>query len=167
MAEPMVGEIRILAGKETPPGWACCDGQLLSINDYKALFSVLGTMYGGDGRTTFALPDMRGRTPIHPDKDAYRLGKTGGEAKHALTVNELPGHAHDSLALIGVAATQSGPQTIASSAPVATLAAQERHGLFGIGTPAEDTAAEGHDNLQPYSVVTYVIALHGATPSRK
>lgn len=163
----MVGEIRILAGNETPPGWACCDGQLLSTDDYKALFAVLGTTYGGDGRTTFALPDLRGRTPVHADKESYRLGKTGGETKHALTVNELPGHAHDSLALIGVAAAQTGPLTVVSAAPVATLAAQEQRGLFGIGTPTEDVPAEGHDNMQPYLVVTYVIALHGATPSRK
>lgn len=163
----MVGEIRMLAGSETPPGWACCDGQLLSIHDYKSLFSVLGTTYGGDGRTTFALPDLRGRIPVHTDKGAYRLGNTGGESAHALSVAELPSHAHDSLALIGVETARVGAQTVMSSAPVATLEAREQHSLFGFGATAETTTAEGHDNLQPYLVVTYVIALHGAAPLRK
>lgn len=163
----MAGEIRMLAGSETPPGWACCDGQLLSIQEYKTLFSVLGTTYGGDGRTTFALPDLRGRTPIHAAKGAFRPGQTGGEASHALTVAELPSHAHDSLALIGMQTAQVGVQTVTSAAPVATLAAKEQHSLFGFGASTETAAAEGHDNLQPYVVVTYVIALHGATPSRK
>ena len=167
MAEPMIGEIRLLAGKETPPGWACCDGQLLAIQEYKSLFSVLGTTYGGDGRTTFALPDLRGRTPIHADNDAYRLGKTGGEVAHALSVDELPSHAHDALASLGAEKATAGAQTVMSSAPVATLAAQEQRGLFGIGATAETVTAEGHDNLQPYLVVTYVVALHGVTPSRK
>jgi microcystin-dependent protein len=163
----MIGEIRMLAGTETPPGWACCDGQLLSIQDYKSLFSVLGATYGGDGRTTFALPDLRGRTPIHAGKGAYRLGKTGGETTHELSVDELPGHSHDALAFIGAETAKVGAQSVVSSSPVATLAEQEQRCLFGIGAAAETVAAEGHDNLQPYLVVTYVIALYGATPSRK
>ena len=167
MAEPMIGEIRVLAGKETPPGWACCDGQLLAIQEYKSLFSVLGTTYGGDGRTTFALPDLCGRTPVHADKGTYRLGKSGGDAVHALSVDELPSHAHDAMALLGTETAKAGAQTVVSSTPVATLAAPEQRGLFGIGASAETVAADGHDNLQPFLVVTYVIALHGATPSRK
>ncbi len=163
----MVGEIRMLAGNETPPGWACCDGQLLAIKDYASLYSVLGTTYGGDGRTTFALPDLRGRTPIHADRQTYRAGMTGGEAVHALSVDELPSHAHDSLALIGTTTTKVGPQTVMSAAPVATLAAREQRGLFGIGETADTAPAEGHDNLQPYLVVTYVIALYGAAPGSK
>src|SRR5690606_27622905 len=92
MADPMVGEIRLLAGSEVPPGWAACDGQVLPIREHRELYAVLGTTYGGDGRTTFALPDLRGRTPVHPDGATFRAGAAGGEKQHALTASELPGH---------------------------------------------------------------------------
>lgn len=167
MAEPMIGEIRMLAGSETPPGWAACDGQLLSISENKALFSILGATYGGDGQTTFALPNLRGRTTIHPDGNAFRAGKSGGEPAHAISVSELPAHAHDALALLGDQAAATGVQTVMSAAPVATLAAQELRSVFGLGASTEAVAAEAHDNLQPYLVVTYVIALNGVAPSRK
>ena len=166
MADPMVGEIRMLAGSETPPGWASCDGQLLPIQEYRALYTVLGTTYGGDGRTTFALPDLRGRTPVHVDGNTFRLGQAGGETAHTISADELPSHAHGSLALLGNPTANVGVQTVSSAAPVATLAAQEQRSLFGIGVAADTAAGEPHENLQPYLVVTYVIALHGVSPSR-
>ena len=98
MSEPFVGEIRMFAGNFAPQGWAFCDGQLLSVNQNDALFSLLGTIYGGDGRTTFGLPDLRGRLPMHagtgPGLSPQRMGSMGGQENVTLTVNEMPAHSH-------------------------------------------------------------------------
>lgn len=152
MAQPMVGEIRMLAGNKPPPGWACCDGQLLPIHEYKDLYAVIGTRYGGDGRTTFALPDLRDRTPVHSDGGSYRVGQQGGESGHVLTPAELPGHAHGNLELLRVA--ESAPSGASTGSVMVEPA-----------DPA--TGTKPHDNLQPYLSVTFVIALHGASPARK
>ena len=109
MSEPFVGEIRMFAGNFAPRGWAFCDGQLLATSQNDALFSLLGTIYGGDGRTTFGLPDLRGRIPVHagtgPGLSPRRLGAKAGAEKVTLTVNELPSHTHDL-----VASNQAGNQ---------------------------------------------------------
>lgn len=162
MAGPIVGEIRILAGTDAPPGWACCDGQQLPVREYPELFSVLGTTYGGDGRQHFALPDLRSRTPVHADGGAYRLGHSGGEAGHALTSSELPGHAHGSLGLIGSGASATGVVTISATNGSSAPASQSYTLESSTGA-----AAEPHDNLQPYLGLTFVIALHGVSPSGK
>jgi len=116
MSEPFVGEIRMFAGNFAPRGWAFCDGQLLAVSQNDALFSLLGTIYGGDGRTTFGLPDMRGRTPLHagqgPGLSNRRLGAKAGAENVTLTVNQLPSHRHDWQATTALASSQS-PVSIA------------------------------------------------------
>src|SRR6056297_3180065 len=114
MSEPFVGEIRMFAGNFAPRGWAFCDGQLLAVSQNDALFSLLGTIYGGDGRTTFALPDMRGRFPLHPGNGpglpSYRQGQRGGRPELTLNQTELPAHSHSATLKAGkVQATGKNP----------------------------------------------------------
>ena len=113
--EPFVGEIRMFAGNFAPRGWAFCDGQLLSVSDNDALFSLLGTIYGGDGRTTFGLPDLRGRIPIHAGQGSglsnRRLGSKGGAEQVTVTVNQTPTHTHDWKATDGLAQNDSPANT--------------------------------------------------------
>jgi microcystin-dependent protein len=173
MSEPFLGEIRVLGFQFTPRGWAGCDGQLLSIAQNSALFSLLGTTYGGDGRTTFALPDLRGRTPIHQGQgqglSPYSMGQNGGSESHTLTANEMPQHSH-ALAATNAGGNQQSPQ----GTFIATDAAGNTAGFSSSAPtvamhPASITATGGsqpHNNLQPYLTVNFCIALQGIFPSR-
>ncbi len=171
MSEPYVGEIRMFAGNFAPRGWAFCDGQLLAVSQNDALFSLLGTIYGGDGRTTFGLPDMRGRIPVHagtgPGLSARRLGTKAGQESVTLTVNQTPAHTHDVTALTE-AGTQDSPHS-------AMLAASSTVRMYRNGAPNVDMAAamvgnnggsQGHNNLMPTVCVHFIIALFGIYPSR-
>jgi microcystin-dependent protein len=155
-AEPFVGEISMFAGNFAPRGWAFCDGQLLAIRDNEALFSILGTTYGGDGRTTFALPDLRGRTPIHPGigpgLSDRRLGSKGGAEKlPAKTITLAPATSQ--------ARVPSDPDiNMRSKKPRSTGSAATTT------TVADPDAANG--NMQPFTTVHYIIALQGIYPSR-
>ncbi len=163
MSEPFLGEIRIVSFNFAPRGWAVCNGQVLPINQNQALFSLLGTTYGGNGQTTFALPDLRGRVPLHMG-GGFVAGQAGGEAQHTLTVSELPPHIHSVGAMPGLAdktdptgrAWAGGRTAYASSANTTMNAAS-------IGTAG---ASQGHDNLSPYLTLTFCIALQGIFPSR-
>ncbi len=165
--DPFLGEIRMFGGNFAPRGWALCDGQLLPISKYSALFSILGTTYGGDGRTTFGLPDLRGRVPVHagrgPGLSDYRLGKKGGQETVTLTTSEMPSHHHGLVA---------GSNSSASQASGNLIAAQ---GQFSTGSPGsamhqaslQNTGgSQPHTNIQPYLAVHYIIALQGIYPSR-
>jgi microcystin-dependent protein len=160
MDEPIIGEIRLSACDRIPAGWASCDGQILSISEHRALFDVIGNRYGGDGRRTFALPDLRGRVAIHADDQAYPLGASGGSARHTLTVEELPAHSHDlfATAVNGtgyIVANEAGSQVSADVVDgVVELSAA---GAFGVATH--------HENMQPYLGVMFVIALVGHSPT--
>jgi microcystin-dependent protein len=165
MAEQVAGEIRMLANGGVPPGWASCDGQVLQIREHKALFAVLGTTYGGDGNATFALPDLRGRTPIHSNPGITNLGQTGGEQSHSIRVSEIPAHAHGSIGLIGQPAATSGVQLATSPTPTATQTTSATLSISPTETMTESAA--GHNNLQPYLTVNFIIALEGASPGRK
>ena len=157
MDEPIAGEIRLAASDRIPAGWAACDGQLLSINEHRALYDVIGTRYGGDGRRTFALPDLRGRVALHAN-ESYPLGRKGGTSRHALTIGELPEHHHE---LLLVPATASGDQKAGGYAVVDdSTDIVEWHGTEATGT------ATGHDNMQPYLGLVFMIALVGQSPAR-
>ena len=165
MSEPYLAQIRMFGGNFAPRGWAFCDGQLLPINSNQALFSLLGTTYGGDGRTTFALPDLRGRAPMHPN-GPHPQGERGGEATHVLSVAEIPPHHHVSRGTTD-SANEAGPAG-------ALVAPQRRNETFAAaadanaiaGTVGAAGASGAHDNSQPSSVVNFIIALEGLFPSR-
>lgn len=167
MAGPIVGEIRMLANGEAPPGWASCDGQVLQIREYKQLFAVLGSTYGGNGTTTFALPDLRGRTPIHSSPGKIDRGQAGGETNHTITPAEIPAHAHGSMGMIGTFTTFSGVQVAAGPAPATARTGAATTTLSLPATNIQEAQAAGHDNLQPYLAVKFIIALEGASPGRK
>lgn len=172
MSEPFVGEIRMFAGNFAPRGWAFCDGQLLAVSQNDALFSLLGTIYGGDGRTTFGLPDLRGRIPIHaghgPGLSERRLGAKGGEEAVTLTVNQLPSHGH---ALTG---TSAGATSID---PVGNAPAQGLADYLNPRPPVNlnmnpqavgnTGGSRSHTNLMPFLCVHFIIALVGIFPSRQ
>lgn len=166
MAEPFLAEIRLMSFDFAPRGWAQCNGQLLPINQNQALFSLLGTTYGGDGRTTFALPNLQGRSPMHVDGGSgLPLGKAGGEASHTLIDAEMPAHAHT---VNGSSAAASTPvptnNVLATAGNVYGTAA----GLIATrnGTLMPAGGGQPHENQQPYLVVNYCIALQGLFPSR-
>lgn len=165
MAQPYIGEIRMFAGNFAPAGWAFCEGQLLPISEYDTLFALFGTTYGGDGLETFALPDLRGRIPIHQG-DGFVLGETGGVEDVTLTVQQMPAHAHPLLAstAIGSAASPEGHVLAASGSsnayrPGPASAALSSQSVGPIG------GSQPHTNMQPYLCVDYIISLFGIYPT--
>ncbi len=172
MSEPFVGEIRMFAGNFAPRGWAFCDGQLLAVTQNDALFSLLGTVYGGDGRTTFGLPDLRGRIPIHagtgPGLSQRRLGAKAGSEEVTLTVNQLPSHTHDLQALQQNAGTPNASGNLLAQTPTVDLYITDPP-FEGMNSNAV-TAVGGsssHTNLMPFLCIHFIIALFGIYPSRQ
>lgn len=172
MSEPFVGEIRMFAGNFAPQGWAFCDGQLLAVSQNDALFSLLGTTYGGDGRTTFGLPDLRGRVPIHagngPGLSARPLGSKGGTEKETVTINQMAPHSHafqgtDQLA---VSPNPAGNVTAKSTTADAYINEAPSSALAG-GAVTSTGGSQSHTNLMPYLCVHFIIALFGIYPSRQ
>jgi microcystin-dependent protein len=164
MAEPFLSEIRIMSFGFAPRGWALCDGQLLPINQNQALFSLLGTTFGGDGRVNFALPDLRGRTPIHVG-GGHTLGERGGEQAHTLSIQEIPTHTHvasASTTATGGNATPNGNvlggANNAYHAP-ASLTALNPQTVTNVG------GSQAHLNMQPFLALNFSIALQGIFPS--
>ncbi|MEZ4870008.1 MAG: tail fiber protein [Caldilineaceae bacterium] len=176
MSEPFIGQITMFAGNFAPRGWAFCDGQLLPIAQYNALFSILGTTYGGDGRTTFALPDLRGRVAMHPGHgpglSGHQLGERSGAEAINLTVAQMPTHNHTVTAQLRAAtespdnesptgAVLAASEIYANSTPDATMAPAAIQ-----VTEANAGGSQPHSNLQPYQCVNFIIALEGIYPSR-
>jgi microcystin-dependent protein len=164
MAEPFLSEIRIMSFVFAPQGWALCNGQLLPINQNQALFSLLGTTFGGDGRVNFALPDLRGRTPIHVGS-GHTLGEQGGEQAHTLATNELPTHVH-----IASASSTNGNVNFASG-NVLAAAGNAYSGPSNLTTLNPTSIAsvggsQAHLNMQPFLTLTFCIALQGIFPSQ-
>jgi microcystin-dependent protein len=175
MTDQFLAEIRVFAGNFAPSGWATCDGQLLPITQNTALFSLLGTTYGGDGRTSFGLPNLMGSGPLQqgqgPGLSQHYLGEVGGQADVTLLTSEMPTHTHLANA-VDAAGTSGSPQ--------GAVWAQARYGrgsvpLYGSGTPnqlmgAQDIGVTGqglpHNNMPPYLTVTFIIALQGIFPAR-
>ena len=170
MAEPFIAEIKLFGGNFAPRNWAFCEGQLLPISTNQALFSLLGTIYGGDGRTTFALPDLRGRVPLHPGTgpglSTYRLGEKPGSETTTINANNLPAHTHG----INMASASEGD----SNSPANNFLAQSDARSYTNAGPAVAsggaTASAGgsqpFDNRQPSIAMNYIIALQGVYPSR-
>jgi microcystin-dependent protein len=169
--EPFIGDITLVAFNFEPKGWAFCNGQLLSIAQNTALFSILGTTYGGNGVQTFGLPDLRGRVPIHwgqrPGGSNFTLGQVGGQATHTLIPSTIPAHNHPVLNVSNL----TGSQFVAGNASLGVSSAKPytpvpaNGALMGSGTGVAG-GGQPHENMQPYLVLNYVIALVGIFPSR-
>lgn len=173
MSEPFVAEIRIFAGNFAPRGWAFCDGQLLPIAQNTALFSLIGTTYGGDGRTTTALPNMEGRAPMHPGRGpgltARRLGEKTGVETVTLTEAQMPSHGHSLRGSDARGATASPSQTTSFAEGFPTgVYSNSQSNLVDLASEALSTTggSQAHDNVQPYLVLNFIIALVGLYPSR-
>ncbi len=163
MSEPFLGEIRIMSFGFAPRGWALCNGQLLPINQNQALFALLGTTYGGDGRTNFALPNLQGRVPFHMGS-GMNLGGSAGEQAHTLNIAELPAHTHQPC---------GSPNTASAASPAGNLWASLNGGyLAGANTVMNPAAilptggSQPHDNMSPYLTLNFCIALQGIFPSQ-
>lgn len=173
MSEPFLAEVRIVGFNFAPRGWAFCDGQILPINQNQSLYSLLGTTYGGDGRTSFALPDLRGRTPIHVGRSngggSHTLGQKSGEETHTLAANEMPQHRH---ILQGTSAAAN--QALPTGHLLATVDATFSDAYTAPGqlvnmasqTMSNVGGGQAHDNMQPYLALNFCIALQGLFPSR-
>jgi microcystin-dependent protein len=160
-----VGEIRIFAGSFAPRGWAFCDGRMLSVAENQALFALLETTYGGDGQTTFALPDLRGRLPIHQG-GGFQLGQSGGAETVALTVQQLAGHTHPLFASTALATQETPGSNLTGQTEIALYGNESP---FGPMSPQVMTAVGGgqsHANLQPYLCVNFIVSLSGLYPSQ-
>lgn len=164
MAQPYVGECRMFAGNFAPAGWMFCEGQLLPISENETLFQLIGTTYGGDGESTFALPDMRGRVPLHQG-NGFILAETGGAEEITLTVNQIPSHAHPFLASNDIP-TVTNPQ---GNLPGQAAAKFYRGGSPSIFLDPRSVTATGgsqpHTNFQPYLCINFIISLFGIFPS--
>ncbi|HEY3769603.1 MAG TPA: tail fiber protein [Candidatus Angelobacter sp.] len=165
MAQAYIGEVRIVSWNFPPRGWALCNGQLLAINQNQALFSILGTTYGGDGVTTFALPNLQGRIPVHSG-NTIALGERAGETSHTLLMAEMPAHTH----------VPVGSSTLPPTAPAATgnLWSADNGKPFAPTPTVKMNPAciqntgnnQAHENMSPYLVLNFIIALQGIFPSR-
>ena len=169
MSEPFLGEIRMVGFNFAPRGWAYCDGQILPINQNQSLYSLLGTTYGGDGRTSFALPDLRSRTPIHKG-NGHALGQKGGAETVTLTAAEIPAHNH-TLEAQNAETTNKGPQDnmlCQVTAPANIYRAYEVADAVTMrsGSLSNTGGGQGHNNMQPYLTLGFTIALQGLFPSR-
>lgn len=173
MSDPFIAEIRIFAGNFAPRGWAFCDGQLLPIAQNTALFSLIGTTYGGDGRTTTALPNLQGRAPMHPGQgpglSQRNLGQMGGTEMVTLTQNQMPSHTHALIGDSGMASTDKPDNTVFPGkagwvqpygAPTNSMDNMADQALVNAG------GSQPHNNMQPYLALNYIIALIGEYPSR-
>jgi microcystin-dependent protein len=165
VSNPYVGEIRLLSFNFAPRGWAFCAGQTMQISQNQALFSLLGTQFGGNGVTTFALPDLRDRAPMHFDPaNSYEIGEQGGEATHTLTVNEMPAHTH---AVSARASATTGDPTSALWAASSNVAYDPSANVtMGAGAGGVAGGGQAHDNMPPYLTMTFAIALVGIFPPR-
>lgn len=164
MGTPFIAEMRITAFNVAPKGWAFCNGQVMQISQNQAMFSIVGTVFGGDGRTTFALPDMRGRTPVHVG-NGITLGQSMGEIGHTLTSAETPQHNHIVYATNAAGTDLAPTNDYFANSNVAPYRTDNNTTL----APASVTTVGGgqaHSNMQPYLVVNFIIALQGIFPSR-
>ncbi len=167
MGEPYVGEIRMFGGNFAPNGWMFCEGQLLPISENETLFQLIGTTYGGDGESTFALPDLRGRLPLHMG-NGFILAETGGSESVTLTTNQIPAHTHPLLCAASGGTPNSNPQG-GYWGPSDQTQYSTGAGTVQMGNPAITAGPSGgsqpHDNFMPYLCIDFIISLFGVFPS--
>lgn len=167
MATPFMGEVKLISWNFAPKGWAFCNGQFLPINQNQALFSLLGTTYGGNGQTTFALPNMQGRVPIHVGA-GFVQGQMAGEVAHTVTMSEMPAHNH----FVNATTNKATTATPSSAVVLAQSTGANLYAAASNATPMDPRAAsnvggsQAHTNQQPYLVINFIIALQGIFPSR-
>jgi microcystin-dependent protein len=164
MAEPFLSEIRMMSFVFAPKGWALCNGQLLPINQNQALFSLLGTTFGGDGRVNFALPDLRGRVPMHVGS-GHTLGERGGEQAHTLSIAELPTHTHVLQASSTAGNVPVTANNILATSPSNVYSAPTNLVSLNSGTVTNVGGSQAHLNMQPFLTISFCIALQGIFPS--
>lgn len=171
MADPYVGEIRLFAGNFAPQGWRFCDGALLAVSENEVLFNLIGATYGGDGSTTFALPDLRGRVPIHMGTGGglspRTIGEVLGTEAVTLTTAQLPGHNHSFNASTDNGSTPSpGGAVVAANPQIRTYIQDVPDSAFAPATISQTGGSSPHDNMMPFICINYIISLYGIFPSR-
>jgi microcystin-dependent protein len=165
MSTAFVGEIRIFGGNYAPFGWAFCDGRLIPISENQALYSLIGTTFGGDGTNTFALPDLRGRLPMHTGSQ-FPLGEAAGDESVELTTGQLPSHQHPPAAVSGPGNTGSPQGAVWAAGGGSYYGTGNADAPMNAGAVQATGSGQPHDNLSPFQVVTFIIALDGVYPSR-
>ena len=169
MAQPYVGEIRIFAGNFAPAGWMFCEGQLLPISENETLFQLIGTTYGGDGQSTFAVPDLRGRAPLHmgtgSSGQTFVIGENGGVEQVTLTTQQIPAHGHPMLASGDNAGTQTPAGNVAARSSTDVFTNQFTPVNMAASAIQPVGGSQPHENMQPYLAVNYIISLFGIFPS--
>ena len=166
MAQPYVGEIRMFGGNFAPAGWMFCEGQLLPISENETLFQLIGTTYGGDGESTFALPDLRGRIPVHQG-NGFILAETGGAEEITLTTNQIAAHSHPFLAstAAGNAPNPAGAVVSQTDGTISLYINDPPTGNMNAGAISPVGGSQPHTNFQPYLCINYIISLFGIFPS--
>jgi microcystin-dependent protein len=165
MAQPYVGEIRMFGGNFAPAGWQFCDGSLLPISEQETLFNLIGTTFGGDGQSTFAVPDLRGRLPIHQG-NGFTLGQTGGAEEVQLAVQQIPSHSHSFLVTGNIGGGSAPANTVlAQSSTVKVYSTVSPTAALGASTITSTGGGQPHTNLQPYLCVNFIISLFGIFPT--
>jgi microcystin-dependent protein len=165
MSNPFIGEIRMFAGSFAPAGWAFCAGQLIPISENDALFILLGTTYGGDGEETFALPDLRGRLPLHIG-NGFNLGEQGGVEQVTLTTQQIPVHSHPLIASANNASTANAPGNVLAQTPSYTpyISGVSANTAMAANAIAPVGGSQPHTNFQPYLCLSFIISLYGIYP---
>lgn len=172
MSSPYVGEIRMFGGNFAPVGWLFCDGQALQISEYDTLFNLIGTTYGGDGQSTFALPDLRGRWPVHQGRSTtgttYVMGQAAGVETVTLTQQQIPAHSHTPLGAVAAATATSPAGAVWSASTSPAFAVPSGALTTQMAADALEPAggSQPHDNLPPYLAVSFIISLYGIYPSQ-
>ena len=167
MSQPFVGEIRMFAGNFAPAGWMFCDGTLLAISDFETLFNLIGTTYGGDGQSTFALPDLRGRLPIHQG-NGFTLAETGGVEEVTLTTSQVPQHTHPFLASTSPGATRDPSGNVLGAAVGGSFYRPNAPtpDILGANSIGSTGGSQPHSNFQPYLCIDFIISMFGVFPSQ-
>ena len=170
MSTPYVGEIRMFGGNFAPAGWNFCDGSLLAVGDFEALFNLIGTTYGGNGQTNFAVPDLRGRLPVHqgtPSFGSFTMGETGGFEQVTLTLSQIPVHGHPYMASTASGNASVPTSNLAANATTVTVyyEAPSRTAM-GPNSIASTGGSQPHNNFQPYLCINFIISLFGIYPSQ-